>query len=42
MIYLPINRDVISSIRFYLTDENDNPLDFKEEEIIIGVHVRQV
>lgn len=42
MIYLPINRDVISSIRFYLTDESNNPLDFKEEEITLGVHIRQV
>jgi hypothetical protein len=42
MFYLPINRKIISQISFRITDEEDNTLDFKGEEVVIALHIRQV
>ena len=42
LLYLPINRTTISNIYFQITDEEGRVLDFKNEEISIAIHVRQV
>lgn len=42
MFYLPLNRKIISSITFKITDEDGNPLDFKDEEISLAIHLKQI
>ena len=42
MIYLPINRNVISNIHFKLTDEDLTLLDLKGEKIVGAFHIRQM
>ncbi len=42
MFYLPVNRSVINQIAVKVTDEEDNLLDFRGEEMALAIHVRQV
>ena len=42
MFYLQINRSVINSISFRITDEEENILNFKGEELSLAIHIRQV
>ena len=41
-IYLRINKRTINSITLSLTDENNNLLNFRNEEITIGLHLRNI
>src|SRR5438093_227464 len=41
-IYLPVSKSVISSILCRITDEDNKLLDFNKEEIVIGLHIRQI
>ncbi len=42
LMYLPVNRSVINSITFTITDDNFEVLDFKNERMSMGLHIRQV
>lgn len=42
VIYYPINRLSIDSIRVWLTDQNSNSIDLRGERITIRLHLRQV
>jgi hypothetical protein len=42
MIYLPVNRRVISAINFKITDEDDKLLDFRNQEMCLAVHIRSI
>jgi hypothetical protein len=42
MIYLPVIKSVINSISFRITDESNNTLDFRNEEISLAIHLQQV
>src|SRR5438093_6814498 len=42
MIYLPINRKIISNMNFAIKNEEGHILDFKGENIVIAIHLRQV
>lgn len=42
MFYLPINRNIIDSISFRVTDDEENTLDFRGEEMSVAVHLRQI
>lgn len=40
--YLPVNQDVIKDIRFRMTDNNGNELNFKNEECAFCIYLSQV
>ena len=40
LIYLPLTLDVISQMTAWLTDQDDNPLDLREEELTLTFHIR--
>ena len=40
LIYLPITMNVISQMRVWLTDQNDQSLDLRGEELTISFHIR--
>lgn len=42
MVYLPVITNVINSITFSITDDNNNLLDFKDENMALAIHVRQI
>ena len=42
MIYLPINRKIISNMNFKVKNEEGDILDFKGENIVFTIHLRQV
>ena len=42
IIYLPINKKVISSILFQITNQKGDLIDLKGEEIALAVHIKQV
>ncbi len=42
MFYLPVNRSVINQISFHITDEEENLLDFRGEEMALAVHLKQI
>ena len=42
MFYLPVSRNVINNISFRITDEDDKVLDFKEEEMALAIHLKQI
>ena len=42
LIYYPVSRDDISSMRVWLTDQKGNSVDFIGETITIRIHVREV
>jgi hypothetical protein len=41
-IYLPINKTQINNITVWLTDQNNNPLNFRGETITIRFHLRRI
>lgn len=41
-IYLPINKNQINNITVWLTDQNNNPLNFRGETITIRFHLRRI
>jgi hypothetical protein len=42
MMYLPINRKTINNMSFTIKNERGHILDFKGEDIVIALHLRQV
>ena len=42
LIYYPLSRHDISRMRVWLTDQNGNLVDFREETVTIRIHVREV
>ena len=42
MIYLPVNKNIIKDITFEICDDNFKLLDFKDENMGICIHIRQV
>jgi hypothetical protein len=42
LIYLPVIVSVISNITFEIVDDNNQPLDFKDEKMALAIHVEQV
>jgi hypothetical protein len=42
MVYLPVISNVISSITFSVADDNGNLLDFKDENMALAIHIRQI
>ena len=41
-IYLPVNKTQINNITVWLTDQNNNPLNFRGETITIRFHLRRI
>jgi len=41
LIYLPIKRNVVHSIRLWLTDQADRPLNLRGETVTLRLHVRK-
>jgi hypothetical protein len=41
LIYYPVTRTSISSVRLWLTDQNNNPLDLQEERITVRILIRE-
>ena len=42
LIYYPVNRLGINSIRVWLTDQNNNPIDLRGETVTVTLHLREV
>lgn len=42
LIYYPVNSLSINSIRIWLTDQNNNPIDLRGETVTVTVHLREV
>lgn len=42
LIYYPLNTSKINSIRIWLTDQDNDPVDFRGEKITIKLHIRKV
>jgi len=42
LIYYPVNTLAINSIRIWLTDQNNNPIDLRGETVTISLHLREV
>jgi hypothetical protein len=42
MIYLPVNRKIIVNMNFKIKNEEGDILDFKGEDVVIAIHLRQV
>lgn len=42
LIYYPVNRSTIDSIRVWLTDQNNNPIDLRGERITVRLQIRKV
>jgi hypothetical protein len=40
LIYYPVSRDDISRMRVWLTDQNNNLVDFRGETITVRIHIR--
>jgi hypothetical protein len=41
-VYLPVNKTQINNITVWLTDQNNNPLNFRGETITIRFHLRRI
>ena len=41
-MYLPVNTRVIQEIVFEIVDNNNKPLDFKNEQVALALHLRQI
>ena len=41
-MYLPVNTSVISEITFKITDDNYKILDFKDEQVALSIHLKQI
>ena len=41
-MYLPVNTSVISEITFKITDDNYKILDFKDEQVALSIHIKQI
>lgn len=39
--YLPINRKIIDSVRLWLTDQDNRPIDLQGETITVYMHIRE-
>ena len=42
LIYYPVNSLIINSIRVWLTDQNNNPIDLRGETVTVTLHLREV
>jgi len=42
LIFYPINRASIGSVRVWLTDQNNNPIDLRGETVTVKLYIRQV
>jgi len=42
LIYYPVNSHIINSIRVWLTDQNNNPIDLRGETVTVTLHLREV
>jgi len=42
LIYYPVNTLAINSIRIWLKDQNNNPIDLRGETVTISLHLREV
>ena len=40
--YLPINRGIIDYIYVWITDQNNNPVNFRGDDITIRFHLRKI
>ena len=40
LIYLPLTLDIISQMTVWLTDQNDEPLNLREEELTVTFHIK--
>lgn len=41
IIYLPLNRSVISSIQIKVVDQDGNPIDFRGEKVTCRIHIKK-
>ena len=41
LVYLPITLDTIDSLNVYITDQDDNLLNLRNEKITIRFHIRE-
>ena len=42
LLYLPITSDTINSIKIWLTDQNGNKLNLREENLSMRFHLREI
>jgi len=42
LIYFPVNRKIISKIRVWLTDQDNNPIDLRCERVTVKLQIREV
>jgi hypothetical protein len=42
LIYYPVNSLIINSIRVWLTDQNNNPIDLRGETLTVTFHLKEV
>lgn len=40
LIYIPLSLDVINRMRVWLTDQNDNLLDLRGEQLTVTFHLK--